>query len=127
MTRFLRSLGFLDKKEREQFARAQQYEHYWYNAQKKLDLRRVEGFGRLARRVREEGRTYLHLDRLYTLWQGVLTSTRSRSSALITSAPGWRPAERSSSTTTASRPAPAPNRRSTNSPPPSPAIGCSTC
>ena len=53
-------------------ALARKHEHYWYNAQKKIDLRRVEGFGQLAERIRAEGRTYLHLDRLYTLWQGLV-------------------------------------------------------
>jgi O-methyltransferase len=52
-------------------ARARKFEHYWYNAQKKLDLRRIDGFGPLAEQVRAEGRTYLHVDRLYTLWQAV--------------------------------------------------------
>ena len=57
--------------DRDTLARARKFEHYWYNAQKKLDLRRLDGFGALAGQIRAEGRTYLHLDRLYTLWQAV--------------------------------------------------------
>jgi O-methyltransferase len=52
--------------------RARRHEYYWHNAQKKLDLRRLDGFGALAERVRADGRTYLHVDRLYTLWQAVM-------------------------------------------------------
>jgi len=52
-------------------ATARKFEHYWYNAQKKIDLRRLDGFGPLAERIRAERRTYLHFDRLFTLWQGV--------------------------------------------------------
>ena len=48
------------------------FEHYWYNARKKVDIRDLEGFGDLAARIYDERNTYLHLDRLYTLWQGVL-------------------------------------------------------
>lgn len=48
---------------------ARRYEHYWYNASKKIEIRKVAGFGKAAHRVLEEGRTYLHFDRLYTLWQ----------------------------------------------------------
>lgn len=51
--------------------RARRHEYYWHNAQKKLDLRRLDGFGALAERIRADGRTYLHVDRLYTLWQAV--------------------------------------------------------
>ncbi len=48
---------------------ARRYEHYWYNASKKIEIRKVAGFGKAAHRVLEEGRTYLHFDRLYILWQ----------------------------------------------------------
>jgi hypothetical protein len=72
MKQLFRRLGFLPKEERDELALARRYEHYWYNAQKKIDLRRIDGFGDLAKRVRKDGRTYLHLDRLYTLWQGVI-------------------------------------------------------
>lgn len=51
---------------------AKRYDYYWYNATKKVDLRTMTGFGELAERIHAEGNTYLHLDRLYTLWQGVL-------------------------------------------------------
>ncbi|MEE2638397.1 MAG: TylF/MycF/NovP-related O-methyltransferase [Acidobacteriota bacterium] len=47
------------------------YDYYWYNANKKIDLRRVKGFGALAQTVIERGRTYLKHDRLYSLWQAV--------------------------------------------------------
>ena len=55
----------------EALALARKCEHYWYNTQKKIDLRRLEGFGALAEQIRSEGRTYLHLDRFYTLWQAL--------------------------------------------------------
>ena len=61
-----------DRDDAATLALARKHEHYWYNAQKKVDLRRLDGFGELAERIRAEGRTYLHLDRLYTLWQGVV-------------------------------------------------------
>ena len=51
---------------------ALRFDYYWANAGKKLDLRRLDGFGALAVRIREQKRTYLHLDRLYTLWQGIV-------------------------------------------------------
>lgn len=54
------------------------FEHYWYNARKKIDLRRLDGFGEIAVRVHDEGNTYLHLDRLYTLWQAVTTMPASQ-------------------------------------------------
>jgi O-methyltransferase len=78
----LRSIGFLPKEERDELALARRYEHYWYNAQKKIDLRRMDGFGEVAWRVHKQGRTYLHLDRLYTLWQGVI-NLPSASTAVI--------------------------------------------
>lgn len=40
-------------------------------AGKKVDLRTLEGFGDVARRVIEEGRLGMSYDRLYTLWQAV--------------------------------------------------------
>ena len=48
---------------------AARYEYLWGNAAKKVDIREIEPFGSLAAAVIEEGRTYLNLDRLYTLWQ----------------------------------------------------------
>ena len=59
------------RNDRDLLARARKFEHYWYNAQKKIDLRRLDGFGALADQIRSDGRTYLHVDRLYTLWQAV--------------------------------------------------------
>lgn len=66
----------------EMLARARKHEHYWYNAQKKIDLRRLEGFGALGERIRSEGRTYLHLDRLYTLWQALAGMPASASAVV---------------------------------------------
>jgi O-methyltransferase len=68
--------GFVDVPEagsetRERFQKALQYDYYWYNAEKKLDLREIETFGAIAWRIREDDRTFLHFDRLYTLWQAV--------------------------------------------------------
>jgi len=63
--------------DRDTLARALKFEHYWYNAQKKIDLRRLPVFGPLVERVRAEGRTYLHVDRLYTLWQAVVSMPAS--------------------------------------------------
>jgi len=45
------------------------YEYYWANAFKKIDIRRLTPFGDLAARVIGHRRTYLGVDRLYTLWQ----------------------------------------------------------
>jgi hypothetical protein len=53
----------------EYLKRAKKYEYYWVNASKKIDVRRLVPFGELARRVVSDGRTYLNVDRLYTLWQ----------------------------------------------------------
>jgi predicted O-methyltransferase YrrM len=57
--------------ERKFLKRARKYDFYWYNAFKKADLSSEPGFGDIAREVRSDERTYLHLDRLYTLWQAV--------------------------------------------------------
>lgn len=56
---------------RELFLKAMQYDYYWYNADKKIDLRDIGQFGEIAARVRQKNRTFLYFDRLYTLWQGV--------------------------------------------------------
>lgn len=58
--------------EAETLRKALRFDYYWANAGKKIDLRRLDGFGKLAERIREQKRTYLNLDRLYTLWQGVM-------------------------------------------------------
>ena len=50
-------------------ARAKQFEYYWLNAYKKIDLLVTRPFGPVAARVLQEGRTFLNADRLYTLWQ----------------------------------------------------------
>jgi O-methyltransferase len=50
---------------------AREYEYYWGNASKKIDIRQMMPFGEVAGRVIREDRTYLNVDRLYTLWQAV--------------------------------------------------------
>jgi hypothetical protein len=50
---------------------ALQHDYLWYNARKKIDIRKLAGFRDIAGRTLKEGRTYLHYDRLYTLWQAV--------------------------------------------------------
>jgi O-methyltransferase len=60
--------------------RAAQFEYYWYNAWKKVDVRDIEGFGALARQTIEEHRTGMRHDRLYTLWQAI---ARIRSDAPV--------------------------------------------
>jgi O-methyltransferase len=53
-------------------AHARQYEYYWINAQKKIDLLAAKPFGPIATRVLGDGRTFLGADRLYTLWQAII-------------------------------------------------------
>jgi O-methyltransferase len=53
----------------EWLATARRYEYLWGNAFKKNDIRHIQPFGALAAKVIDDGRTYLNLDRLYTLWQ----------------------------------------------------------
>lgn len=50
---------------------ALRHDYLWYNARKKTDIRKLAGFRDIAGRTLKEGRTYLHYDRLYTLWQAV--------------------------------------------------------
>jgi FkbM family methyltransferase len=45
--------------------------YYLIGARKKIDLREIEGFSEIARRVMEEGRSGMNYDRLYVLWQTV--------------------------------------------------------
>ena len=45
--------------------------YYLVGANKKLDLRELDGFGEIAGEVIEAGRTGMSYDRLYTLWQAV--------------------------------------------------------
>jgi predicted O-methyltransferase YrrM len=45
--------------------------YHFANAPKKLDLREIDGFSALAASVIASGRTGMHYDRLYTLWQAV--------------------------------------------------------
>jgi hypothetical protein len=51
--------------------RAREYEYYWRDAFKRIDIRGLSPFGEIAGRVVRDGRTYLDVDRLYTLWQSV--------------------------------------------------------
>ncbi len=45
-------------------------DYLWYNSTKKINLRKVDGFSQLAAKIMAQpGRTFLHEDRLYTLWQ----------------------------------------------------------
>jgi hypothetical protein len=50
---------------------ARDYEYYWKDAFKRIDIRQLMPFGEVAGRVIEDNRTYLNYDRLYTLWQAV--------------------------------------------------------
>lgn len=50
---------------------AREYDYYWREAFKRIDIRQLEPFGEVAGRVIRDGRTYLNVDRLYTLWQAV--------------------------------------------------------
>jgi O-methyltransferase len=45
--------------------------YYLSGHRKKLDLRELDGFGRIAAEVIADGRTGMDYDRLYTLWQAV--------------------------------------------------------
>ena len=46
-------------------------EYYVLGAEKKIPLDEIEGFSPIAIKVLAEQRTYLHLDRLYILWQAL--------------------------------------------------------
>ena len=50
---------------------AREYDYYWKDAFKKIDIRRIMPFGEVAARVIRDDRTYLNFDRIYTLWQAV--------------------------------------------------------
>ena len=52
-------------------ANARKYEYLWRGAFKRIDVRDVEPFGTVSANVVNDGRTYLNVDRLYTLWQMV--------------------------------------------------------
>lgn len=44
--------------------------YYWERAYKKIDIETsIDGFADIARQIKQDGRTFLDLDRLYTLWQ----------------------------------------------------------
>jgi len=48
--------------------------YYLSGARKKLDLNELPGFAELARQITSEDRVGMQLDRLYTLWQAVLSA-----------------------------------------------------
>jgi O-methyltransferase len=50
---------------------AREYDYYWREAFKRIDIRQQMPFGEVAERVIRDRRTYLNVDRLYTLWQAV--------------------------------------------------------
>ena len=50
---------------------AREYEYYWHDAFKRIDIRQLMPFGEVAAHALRDGRTYLNVDRLYTLWQAV--------------------------------------------------------
>jgi len=49
------------------------YTYYWRKATKKIDLKTLSSFWEIASMVIDDQRTSLYYDRLYTLWQGVLS------------------------------------------------------
>jgi O-methyltransferase len=61
----------LAPEEADWLARAKQFEYYWLNANKKLDVLALRPFGPAAAQVLRDGRTFLNADRLYTLWQAI--------------------------------------------------------
>jgi hypothetical protein len=58
-------------KDAEFLRQAREYEYYWREAFKRIDIRQLVPFGEIADRVIRDGRTYLNVDRLYTIWQAV--------------------------------------------------------
>src|SRR5262245_26929063 len=58
-------------KDAEFLRQAREYEYYWREAFKRIDIRQLMPFGEIADRVIRDGRTYLNVDRLYTIWQAV--------------------------------------------------------
>jgi O-methyltransferase len=58
-------------KDAEFLRQAREYDYYWKDAFKKIDIRRIMPFGEIAARVIGDDRTYLNFDRIYTLWQAV--------------------------------------------------------
>jgi O-methyltransferase len=50
---------------------AREYDYYWREAFKRIDIRQQMPFGEVAERVIRDRRTFLNVDRLYTLWQAV--------------------------------------------------------
>jgi O-methyltransferase len=64
-------LKTIRRKKLARLAQAAQYEFYWHKAQKRIDIRELDGFGPLAARAVAAHRTGMREDRLYTLWQAV--------------------------------------------------------
>jgi len=58
-------------KDAEFLRQAREYEYYWREAFKRIDIRQLVPFGEIADRVIRDGRTYLNVDRLYTIWHAV--------------------------------------------------------
>ena len=58
-------------KDAEFLRQAREYDYYWKDAFKRIDIRQIMPFGDVAARVMRDDRTYLNVDRLYTLWQAV--------------------------------------------------------
>ncbi len=50
---------------------AHEYDYYWNDAFKRIDIRQIMPFGEVAARVIRDDRTYLNVDRLYTMWQAL--------------------------------------------------------
>jgi O-methyltransferase len=68
-------------KDAEFLRQAREYEYYWREAFKRIDIRQLMPFGEIADRVIRDGRSYLNVDRLYTIWQAV-ESLPSRARAI---------------------------------------------
>src|SRR4029453_5846358 len=68
-------------KDAEFLRQAREYEYYWREAFKRIDIRQLVPFGEIADRVIRDGRTYLNVDRLYTIWQAVESLPPSRGAA----------------------------------------------
>jgi O-methyltransferase len=69
----LRRVGWraVPARERRRAAVALKYDYYWHKAEKRIDIREIDGFGPLATRAIAEHRTGMKYDRLYTLWQAI--------------------------------------------------------
>jgi len=68
-----RLLNFADVKYEIAKSGATYYSYYWHSAKKKIDLRAIPDFWEAATNVIEDKTTFMRYDRLFTLWQGVLS------------------------------------------------------